>query len=84
MPPAQLLRLRSGLGFLQHCNDLLFAKSLRLHCPLPLSGLYYRSGLNSGFRSVGGKVLKRIAPFPHHIELGVCNDAGNERKLTDG
>src|ERR1700689_227497 len=26
-------------------------KSLRLHCPLSLSGLYCRSGLNSGFRS---------------------------------
>jgi len=48
---AQLVRLRSGLGFLQHCNDLFFAKSLRFHCPLPLSGLYYRSGLNSGLRS---------------------------------
>jgi hypothetical protein len=30
-----LLRLRSGLRFLQYRNDLLFGKSLRLHGPLP-------------------------------------------------
>jgi hypothetical protein len=43
--------VRPGFSFRRHRSDLLCAKSLRIHCPLPLSGLYRRAGLGQGFRS---------------------------------
>ena len=69
MSPAQLLRLRSGLSFLQHRDDLFFSKSLRLHCPLPLNELYYRQGLRAGVRSkalsaIDSSFANSVTQFP--------------------
>ena len=58
MSPAQPFRLHSRLGFLQTCDDLLFTKSLRLHCPLRLGGLYSSQGLRAAFKSSAAQCVE--------------------------